>query len=362
MKRFMVLLIALTCLAFVATPAFAAQGTTRNGDHVCFGGSDVVGSDETPNSVVLFGCGARIQSGARVQKDVVSFGGDVVIEQGADITGDVVVFGGNLDIAGHVGHRVTSFGPITLEPSAVVGENVDAFGRINQKPGATVRGRVNSGNNVTIGPRIFPTPFVYVPSVFDTGAGLIFGALRALVATLALIALGALVLVFLPTQTQQVAATAERAALPSLGVGCLTFLVVPSLIILFVITCLGIPLGVILGIAFGAAVLLGWIAIGMIVGDRLLRALKTTTIVPMLAMLVGLLVLWIITQLPILGGLIGLFVATLALGAVVLTRFGTQPYPQPMSAAMTPFVPPAPPAPPVPPATPPAPVDTGTSS
>lgn len=350
MKRLLVLLIALACLAFVATPAFA-QGP-NNGDHVCFSGSDVVNGDETPNNVVVFGCGVRIQNGARVRQDVVSFGGDVVIENGVTVGHDVVVFGGN----------------VTLESGSVVQHDVTAVGgHVDRKQGSIVRGRVNTGSSgITVGPRVFPTtPFVYVPNIFDAGIGLIFKAIRALIATLALAALGALVLVFLPTQTAQVAATAERAALPSLGVGCLTFLVGPALVVLFVITCLGIPVGVILAIAMVAAVAFGWIAVGMVVGDRVLKALKTTTpIVPMVAMLVGLLIIWLITQFPILGDLIGLFVATLALGAVVLTRFGTQRYPGPMSTALTPVVPPAPPAPAVPVAppaepTPPAPPATG---
>ncbi len=340
MKRWSVLLLALICLAFLAPPAFA-QGP-NSGDHVCFGDSTLVGGDETPNNVVLFGCGARIQKGAQVRQDVVSFGGDVVVESGATIDRDVVVFGGRL----------------TLESGSVVHHDVSVVGGIlDRQQGSTVDGRVNYGpGQYTFGPRVVSIPpFGTGRGFLDFWGGLVIGAIRALVATVALIALGALVLVFMPAQTQQVAATAERAALPSFGVGCLTFLVAPSLVILFVITCLGIPLGVILAIAMVAAVMFGWIAIGTIVGDRLLRAVRAANIVPMVAMLVGLLILWVITQLPILGGLIGLFVATLALGAVVLTRFGTRPYPGPVSTALTPLSPPPPPVAPAPPA-PPAPV------
>jgi hypothetical protein len=165
---------------------------------------------------------------------------------------------------------------------------------------------------------------------------------------LALAALGALIIVFLPSQLKQVADVAEKSAAPSLGVGCLTWLVVPPLMILFVVTCLGIPLSLALAIAFVAAIVLGWIAISVIIGDRLLNALKVKNIVPILAMVVGILVLWLVTSVPIVGWVVWLFIATLAVGAVALTRFGTRPYPPAALAPVAPTPPVAPSAPPTP--------------
>jgi hypothetical protein len=65
-------------------------------------------------------------------------------------------------------------------------------------------------------------------------------------------------------------------------------------------------------------------------------------------MLVGLLILWLVTLVPILGWLIGIFVASLAFGATVLTRFGTRPYPPLAPATSTSLVPTTPTAPPTP--------------
>jgi hypothetical protein len=87
-----------------------------------------------------------------------------------------------------------------------------------------------------------------------------------------------------------------------------------------------------------------------------LRALNAKNIVPVLSLVVGVLILWLVTSVPILGWLISLFVASLALGAVVLTRFGSRPYP-PIATVPAVGVPPTPPAAP-PPASPPAPPTT----
>jgi hypothetical protein len=85
MKRLFGVLIALLLLAFLATPALADG---PRGDHVCFGGSTTVNSEEMPENVVLFGCGARIQKGVQVRRDVVVFGGNVVLEEGTSVGHD----------------------------------------------------------------------------------------------------------------------------------------------------------------------------------------------------------------------------------------------------------------------------------
>ncbi len=363
MKRLVGLVIGLLLIAFAAVPA-SAQGPGSRGDHVCFGDNTVVTSSERPQSVVLFGCGGRIQSGAQVSRDVVSFGGNVVVEEGAKIAGDVVVFGANLDLGGQVGHQVIVFGGnINLQPGSLVEDNVQAVGgNVNQQQGATVHGRIIYGGNANV--RVFPFTFI-APTIrggVDLGVGLIVSVFRGLLVALAIAALGALVLVFLPAQTVQVSETAQQAALPSVGVGCLTFVVAPLLSLLLIVTCLGIPVAAVLLVLLVAAVLFGWIAVSMILGERLLRAANAKNIVPLLSMVVGILVLWLVTSLPILGWLISLFVASLALGAVVLTRFGTRPYPSVATAPGTglqpqpqPPMPPAAPPPPAPPAPPQAP-------
>ncbi len=377
MKRLLGVGIALVLLVLLATPVFADDSR----DRICFGDDLVLRADETADSVVLFGCGALIQNGARVRKDVVSFGGQVVIEQGARVEDDVVVFGGdarfvsrrstteNVDqslaqvqtgsvrIAGQVDRDVVVFGGnVILEPTAVIGRDVTVIGgTVDKKEGAVVRGKTERVTDPK-DPRFqwrsgspFLLPFRYGDwsffngwSFWDSAFGWFF---KNLVNTLALAALGALILVFLPTQLNQVAQVAQKSAAPSLGVGCLTWLVVPPLIVLFVITCLGIPLSLVLGVAFVAAIVLGWIAISVIIGERLLNAFKAKNIVPILSMIVGVIALWLVTSVPVVGWVVWLFIATLAVGAVVLTRFGTRPYPPTALAPVAPTPPVAPSAP-----------------
>jgi len=330
---------------------------------LCMSGTTVVKSDDTVDSVLLFGCGARIESGARVRKDVVSFGGNVVLEQGTRVEGDVVVFGGNVSIAGEVRQDVTVFGGnVTLAPTAVVGSNLITFGGfVDRKEGATVRGRITRGERFYFPFEWTPVmmPFAFGGSALGMLTGMAAGFVRGIFYALALAALGALVVVFLPTQTRQVSDTAYKSAMPSLGVGCLTLFVAVTLGILLIITLCGIPIALILFVALFIAWLFGWIALGWLIGEKVLAAakVKETLSVPIVAVVVGIVLLAILGALPLAGWLIGLFVGSLGLGAVVLTRFGTRAYPLLASAAV-PVVPAAPVAPvaPVAPAAPVAPV------
>lgn len=372
MKRVIGLLIALLIVAFAATPAFA-QGT-RPGDRICTGGTTTVRSDDTVNSVVLFGCGARIENGARVRKDVVSFGGNVVIEQGVTVAGDVAVFGGNLSDAGEIQGDVTVFGGnITLDSTAVVAGNVTPMGGfLDRKEGAVVRGRTTQGRMPV--PPVPPSssfPLAVGGGLFGGTVGAVFGIVRGLLAALAIAAIGALTVSFWPQQTKQVGDVARDAALPSLGVGCLTTIVAFALGLLLIITICGIPITLVMWLAFALASLVGWIAIGRLVGEKILDAAKAreTWHTPVIAVVVGILLLGLIGVAPFVGGLVAFAIATMGIGAVVLTRFGTRAYPQtltPVSVApvvvpasptppapLAPIVPPAPPTPPVPP-TPPA--------
>jgi hypothetical protein len=353
MKRVLGIAIVLVLFLFVAPAAHADDLR----DRVCFGGTTLVSANEVVRDVVLFGCGARLQTGARVLNDVVAFGSAIAIEEGAHVEKnvvvfggaiamekdarverDVVVFGGSVRIAGEVVGDVVIFGGgVALEPTAVVGNNVIRIGGVvDKKESAIVRGEIRGGPEVRWN-WVLPlsVPFRNGWNWFE---GMLGGFLQSLVNTIALVALGALLIVFLPTQLNQVASVAEKSAVPSLGVGCLTWLVVPPLILLFAITCLGIPLSLVLVVAFVAALVLGWIAISVVIGTKLLNVLKVQTIVPLLAMVVGLLVLWLVTSLPLLGALIWLFVTSLALGAVVLTRFGTCAYPLPVPVSSAPPV------------------------
>ncbi|MBI5877772.1 MAG: polymer-forming cytoskeletal protein [Chloroflexi bacterium] len=356
------------CAALTGGVAYA-QG--RADDRVCAGGTIAVEAGTQNQNVLLFGCSGVIRADAVVQGDVAIFGGSLIIEKGARIERDIAVLGGSVDAAGVIGNDVTvAGGSVTLRESAVVNGRVRlAGGSIKQADGSVVRGGVSQENGVRWFPSMpFVSPAYTRPFNIDWGFG------RGILAALALAALGALVVAIAPLPVQRVADAAFGSVLPAAGTGCLTLLIVPVLAIALVITLVGIPIAFLLVLAAAVSWYFGWIAIGFIAGHRVLEALKVREIAPVLAVIIGVLLLAIVGEVPCIGGIAGLLIGTLGLGAVLLTRFGTQVYPPsgmaPASWPPSPVAPvapvtpqrvapfplePLPPLPAEPPATPPTP-------
>jgi len=312
------LIVCLLVLAILvpATPVFADG---PNGDKVIFGGSFTLPSGET------------------LDGNLVVFGGNVSLEEDSRVQGDVVLMGGNASIAGQVDGDLVMFGGNAhLRATAVVDGQVVVIGGLLQRDeGAKVKGEVIEGFEGRYSrffhfrlPRHWQTERYPLENWFF---GNVTRALQAIFFTLAIMALGVLVLIFLPRQTNQVARVVLSSPLPSLGVGFTILAVTTILAALLFFTCCFGPFGLLLLLALVIAVLFGWIAVGLMVGQRFLEALNAQQPASeVVAVIIGLLIITLLTYVPYcLGFLFFVVVASIGLGAVVLTRFGTQEYPLP---------------------------------
>jgi hypothetical protein len=96
---------------------------------------------------------------------------------------------------------------------------------------------------------------------------------------------------------------------------------------------LGFPIVMIASLALGFGLLLGWIAVGTLIGEQLAGAMKLTNrslpVVAALGTVVLTLLASVLSELP--GGplwtVTALVIACAGLGAVALTKFGTRAYP-----------------------------------
>jgi len=96
---------------------------------------------------------------------------------------------------------------------------------------------------------------------------------------------------------------------------------------LFAITLIGIPLAILVLIAFSIMLVFGWIGLGLELGKRMEKLFKSTwssSIATGLGTLTLSLVMALIGWIPCLGWLAVILVAMVGFGSVVLTRFGTR--------------------------------------
>lgn len=279
---------------------------------------------------VVFGENYTLQEGETLSGDLIVFGGNVTMEKGAHVEGNVVVMGGNLTAEGVVeGDLLIVGGSVKLAETSLVEGNVTAMGGwVDKRPGAEVRGEITTQNQrsdigVSFGNEwTMPGAMVVFSPVWD--------ALWMLFSTFVMAALAILVVMVLPAHTERVARTAFSQPIVSGGMGLLTLVATPFVLLMMVITLLLIiatPLAV---AALLATMVFGWVALGLEVGKRLAATLKSDWH-PALAAGLGTFAITFVAMgvdklVPCIGFALGLLVASVGLGAVVLTRFGTRLY------------------------------------
>jgi len=284
----------------------------------------------------VFGSNYTLETGRILDGNLNVIGGVVDIEEDAAVNGDMFVLGGLVSIDGTVrGNLTVVGGTVTLEDNAVVeGDLISPASYVNRKPGAEIEGNQVegwnipwSGINLPTGNQPGPVQFRgvrIVPIITRLG--------RAAVFTLVLLGLAALMLLVMPTATDTMTQALVAQPWAILGFGALTALVMVVGGVILTITICMIPLVILAGLFVALSILAGWLALGYEIGKRMASGIFKTEWHPVLAAVLGNLVLYLLAKglglIPCLGGFL-VFVAMLfALGMSVVTLFGAKPYPR----------------------------------
>lgn len=301
------------------------------------GGSVTIAEDETVSELTV-ASGTVVVRGT-VQGDLDGVAGSVVIAPTGTVTGDVTVAAGNLRIEGSVAGSVdTGSGTVTLASGGRVGgdftvgaETVLIAGRIDgtavvgaesitlaesgtvggdlrydpngefRDEGGTVGGEVVTDGSIGVGGFTLPA----IPWGLFTGYFL-----------LANLFFGAIVLWLAPETSDRVGDAVGDQPLVSIGVGVVSMLAIPALLILFAVTVVGIPLML---IGFVLFALLLWLSLiyGQFAAARWVLG-RANLDSRWLALIVGVLGFGLAGRLPLIGGLVTLALLLLGLGAVTL--------------------------------------------
>lgn len=282
---------------------------------------------------IIAGSNYTLASGDTLNSDLLILGGNVDLEVGSLVEGSVFVLGGNISIAGEVtGDLGVLGGDVDLASTAVVRGDVGTLGgNIDRASGAVIEGEISSDFGMDIDSRLpgFPTGISIpaLPGLLSVSP--LISALWFVFRVFVISALAVLVVMFWPEPIKRLADAAIAQPLAAGGLGLLTVIAGPVLLLILLITILLAPLtliGFVLGVA---AVVFGWIGLGYEVGRRIGVAMKWDLQEPAAAGL-GTLLLSLVAGgigfIPCVGFLLVLVVISLGLGAVMLTRFGSQAY------------------------------------
>lgn len=342
-KKIFIIFATLILSSLFSTPVFA-QGPSANG-RVVFGDDFTLKAEETlKGDLVVFGGNVTTEKSSEVNGSLVVFGGNADIQ--GDVDGDMVVFGGHVDINGTLDGDLGAIGGnVNLGETAVVKGDIGLVGgQVTRAEGAVVEGDTQGFHEFDYdfdgghdgggfdGP---PSPGMgffgwigrIISDIFWTASLLvILGLITWLVAA------------FMPTQMLNVRDTVLDTAPLSFGVGLVSWVVAGFSFVLVLTICLAfVPL--IAVAVLGIATLFGWIVLGQLIGERLLAASGQPQPGFIFSSIVGVWVLTIVTNMPVIGeipcigwllGFIGFIagfvISVTGLGAVLLTRFGTRPY------------------------------------
>lgn len=286
----------------------------------------------------VFGDNFTLRSNETIAGDLSVYGGNVTLEEGSLVEGKLNVFGGNSDIAGTVrGDLVLAGGNVRVRKSGRIEGNQTLIGGRLENDGGYVSGRSTQVPLPTVpdAPRLPPvtnnsfSPFDwYVRAVRDFFGGLVNIGLAVLAA------MGALAL--LPRQVGQIERVMRANPLPAGGLGVLTLIAVPVIAVVLAITICMIPASALGMLALLVAVILGWSAASRFVGERIMQAVNRTGWTPLGQTAAGALGLAVFGVIPVLGGLVTFGATAAGVGAVALTRFGTQDYPAALAVGIAP--------------------------
>ena len=353
-------------------------------------GSDYFGAGGTLNLTEpvagdAFVAGGRVATAGEVQGDLVAAGGDVSVgggigddlyAAGGDVKVDAIV-NGNARVAGGsvaVGPATVVTGALTLSGGKVRFEG-NTHGHLHATGGrvvldGTVHGDVEvRAEDVELGPqaRIGGKLVVHAPSQpvvpegaqiaggiefhdAEVGAYLDDGEAREHLRTVAhgvgsflwilgVFVAGTLFTLACPAYSTRAADWIGREPLRSLGLGFVVLVCLPILAVLLLVTIVGIPLALILLLLYALLLFLGWVTAALFVGRKgleLARGLRPATLRWRLgALLLAVLALWLVGQVPYVGGWITFVALLLGIGALVWQGWpGREPRTPPPSATV----------------------------
>ncbi len=285
---------------------------------------------------IIAGGNFTLESGQTHEGSLLVFGGNVAIQPGATVTGDIIVFGGNALVEGTVDGSVVGFGSnLNLGTASIVGGDLISFGGTYSRPeGAQIGGEIITENRM---PLDFSFPrFDFRPRVprvdFGPNAAVnwVVNAFWFLFRVFLTSALAVLIVLIFPSPVERTASAIAHQPFLSFVVGLLTLIVLPIILLVLLITILLFPISFI-GFLFLAVMLFfGWVTLGYFLGTRL-QGLFNGNWAPAVAAGVGTFVLSFIAWLfsatvPCVGWLLPWVLALFGLGAVMITRVGSQTY------------------------------------
>ena len=296
-------------------------GNQVNGDVMAAGGTIQL-SGEVKDDVRVVGGDITID--AKIGDDLYVAGGSIRVMSGSVIEGKARLAGGDIHVAGAIKEGLyIAAGKIRI--SGTIEGDVELLGEdIQILEGALIKGNLlyKSPNEAKINPDAkIDGKVTYEKRTFDesyTSYG-IFSSLTLIIASIVLYLLfpG-----FTMTSTTQILTNPWK----TIGIGIALLFVTPIVAILFMMTVIGVWVGLSVMALYFVALLVGLIISYFFIGDwvaKLLQQDVTTKVRRLMFVAIAIIVLALIRLIPVIGGLLSFLLLLIGLGAGTIQLYST---------------------------------------
>lgn len=294
---------------------------TINGDLLAAGGTINVSGDVSENIRVA---GGQVTISGNVGRNLNVVGGSVEVTDSADIAGGVLIAAGNINLYAPVaGDVLVGVGNLTLANN--VGGNVEAYvGTMRVSSNTQVAGDVTyySEENASIDKgaqisgkitkKLPPSELVETKDKDVEG----FNYFAKTVSFLAALIVGLILIKLFPNFMKGASDLLTKTWLKSTGVGLLILIFVPIITLIMLITIVGIPLALIIGFLYLITLYLAKIFVAYTVG---LTFYKGDTNRLYLPFILTLLIYYVVTSIPFIGGLVSIVAHLAGIGVLYLS-------------------------------------------
>ncbi|HJS21483.1 MAG TPA: hypothetical protein VJ764_02405 [Steroidobacteraceae bacterium] len=325
---------------------FATGGSVRLSEEI-YGDGIAAGGEVNIDSIVrgdALLAGGEVELGGSVDEDLYAAGGEVEVtghvagsariaggaielDRDSIIDGAVSLAGGEVTVDGRIGQYLQVAAGITNINGEIGGDVEVAGGELSVGPGAVIAGSLTFR-----GPK---APQVAAGATVRGGVKHIeerkHSGIKAFVGVFALLWLVGwlivawIVLALWPGFARTVVETARNRLAASILTGLALLIGVPILLVALASSLIGLPLALLLLCVYLLLLPLGYLAAAAAIGDWLLARLRRGAEIATrhrVFMLLGVLVvLFVITSVPFVGGLVALLVLLVGMGSLALAAF-----------------------------------------
>ena len=285
----------------------------------------------------LYLLGSNIYLSGSVGGDLYAMGGDVIVE--GTVSGEVYVLGGDVELSGVFDDKLHAAGG-KMELSGTFNDEVNCGGGVVRLSGTFAGDAYIQASTLQLrSGTVIEGNLSYAAKDFDRAEDVVINgtvnkmpkaeweaqgpgwgiiAFFGLAGLIGYFIVGIVLYGFFPNFTKGAVDRTFSQFAQNLGWGLLVFLLTPLAVLVLLITVVGIPLGILVGIAYGVGIFIGEIIVSTAVGGLIFSLFKKPDAAYWLKLLVGLIILFCISIIPVVNFIAVLLIWILGLGSLAL--------------------------------------------